>query len=178
LKVVAQRYAAALVDVALEQKNAEAVRAELAAFAALVTESADLRNFLSSPAVPRPQKQAVVEQLVARLGAGGALRNFLFVLIENRRTLLLPQIRDAFQELLHARLGITEAEVTSARELSAEERSALIAALERKTGKRIEARYALDPALIAGAQVRIGSTVYHGTVREQLNRIRARLAAE
>jgi F-type H+-transporting ATPase subunit delta len=68
--------------------------------------------------------------------------------------------------------------VTSARDLSGEERKELVRTLERLTGKRVEASYSLNPELIAGAQVRIGSTVYDGSVREQLNRMRSRLAAE
>jgi F-type H+-transporting ATPase subunit delta len=178
LKVVAQRYARALADVVLAAGTAEKVRAELGDFAALLAESADLRNFLASPAVPRPQKRGVAEKLAARLGASKEFRNFLLVLIDHRRTALLPAICEAFAAELHARLGIAEAEVIAARELTAEERSALLRALERLTGKKVEARYALDANLIAGAQVRIGSTVYDGSLRRRLERLRASLAAE
>ena len=177
MKVVAQRYASALADVALEHKNAEQVKADLRSFVGLVNESADLRNFLASPAVPRPAKQAVIEKLIARLGASRTLRNFLFLLVENRRAQELPQIQQAFEQQLNARLGVAEAQVVSARELSAPERAELMRALEKITGKRVEARYGLDPALIGGAVVRIGSTIYDGSVREHLNRLRARLAA-
>jgi F-type H+-transporting ATPase subunit delta len=178
LKVVAHRYARALADVVLAAGTAEKVRAELAEFAALLTESADLRNFLASPAVPRGQKCGVAEKLTERLGASKEFRNFLLVLIDHRRTALLPAIREAFAAELHARLGIAEAEVTTARELNADERSALLRALERLTGKKIEARFGLDANLIAGAQVRIGSTVFDGSLRQRLERLRASLAAE
>ena len=77
-----------------------------------------------------------------------------------------------------ARMGMAEAQVTSARELSGEERAGLVKALERITGKRIQARYGLDPALIGGAVVRIGSTIYDGSVRQQLDRMRVKLAGE
>ena len=177
MKVVAQRYASALADVALEHKNAEQVKTDLRSFVGLVNESADLRNFLASPAVPSPAKQAVIEKLIARLGASRTLRNFLFLLVENRRAQELPQIQQAFEQQLNARLGVAEAQVVSARELSAPERAELMRALEKITGKRVEARYGLDPALIGGAVVRIGSTIYDGSVRENLNRLRARLAA-
>ena len=178
MKALAERYAGALADVALEQGNAEAVKKELAAFVELLGQSPDLRNFLASPAVARPNKQAVVEKVVARLGASKTLRNFLLVVVENRRSSLLAQIRQAFEAQLYARLGVAEAEVTSARELTGEEKSDLTRVLERLTGKRIEARYGLDPELISGAVVRIGSTIYNGSVRERLNQLRARLAAE
>lgn len=178
MTVLAQRYASALADIAIESGAAEQVKRELAGFAGLLDESADLGNFLSSPAIPWTSKQAVIEKLAARLGASQTLRNFLLVVVQHRRALLLPHIQEAFAEELRARLGVAEAQVASAQELTAEQKAELTRVLERLTGKRIEARYGLDPALIAGAVVRIGSTVYDGSVREQLNRLRARLVAE
>jgi len=178
LKALAQRYASALAEVATEQGIGEQVKSELASFVGLLSESADLRNFLASPATQWPTKQAVIEKLVARLGASQTLRNFLFVVVQHRRSAMLPQIQQAFEEQLRARLGVAEAQVISAEELSSEQKVELARALERLTGKRIESRYMLDPAVIGGAVVRIGSTVYDGSVREQLNRLRARLAAE
>jgi len=178
LRALARRYASALADVAIERGVAPQIKKELAAFAGLLGESADLVNFLASPAVARPSKQAVIEKLVERLGASPALRNFLLVVVENRRASLLPQIREAFDALLNTRLGVAEAQVTSVEELSSTQKAELTGVLERLTGKRIEARYALDPALLGGARVRIGSTIYDGSVREQLDRLRARLTSE
>lgn len=178
MKALTQRYASALADVAIERDIAQQVKNELASFVGLLAESAELRNFLSSPAIQWPTKQAVIEKLVARLGASQTLRNFLFVVVQHRRALLLPQIQEAFEEQLRARLGVAEAQVTSAQELSPQQKADLTQVLERVTRKRIETRYGLDPALIGGAVVRIGSTIYDGSVREQLNRLRARLASE
>ena len=178
MRALAQRYASALADVVLEHGTAEQVKKELAAFTGLLAESADLTNFLANPAVSRPDKQAVIGKLVARLSGSPTLRNFLFVVAENRRAMLLPQIRQAFEERLNARLGVAEADVTSVEELSAEQKAEMSRTLERLTGKRVQTRYAVDPALIGGAVVRIGSTIYDGSVREQLNRLRARLASE
>lgn len=178
MKAVAQRYARALVDVAMEQGAAEKVKAELAALCALWNESGDLRNVLASPAVARAHKRVVVDELASRMGLEKATRNFLHVLVENRRAMLLPHIQQAYDAALNARLNVAEAEVTSARELAPAERDALEKALARLTGKRVLTRYALDPALLAGARVRIGSTIYDGSVREQLNRLRAKLATE
>ncbi len=178
MKALAQRYASALVDVAIEHGAGEQVKSELASFAALLAESADLRRFLSSPAIQWTSKQAVIEKLVGRLEASRMLRNFLLVVVQHRRSPMLSQIREAFEEQLRARLGVAEAQVASAEELSSGQKTELTRTLGQLTGKRIEARYALDPELIGGAVVRIGSTVYDGSVREQLNRLRTRLAAE
>ncbi len=178
MSALAQRYAAALADVAQERGNAIAVKKELASFADLFASSAELRNFLESPAVKPGSKHGVIEKLAARMGLSPAVRNFLFVLIDNRRLRKLEEIRQAFDAELNARLGIAEAQVTSARELSEVEKKELVGALVRLTGKKIDARYGTDEALIAGAVVRIGSTIYDGSVREQLNRLRVRLEAE
>lgn len=178
MKALARRYASALVDVAIEHATAQQIKNELAAFVGLLAESADLVSFLASPAVARAGKQAVIEELVARLGTSQMLRNFLFVVVENHRSLLLPQIREAFVGLLNARLGVAEAQVTSVNELNSQEKTDLAGVLERLTGQRVEARYSLDPTLIGGAVVRIGSTIYDGSVREQLNRLRMKLASE
>lgn len=178
MRAVAQRYAGALADVVIAQGEAEKVKKELAGFVALVEESADLRNMLATPAVTREQKQAVIEKLLGRLGAGKTLKNFLFVLADNRRAGLLAQIQPAFEEELLARQGIAEAQVTSARELTGVEKQELTAALAKLTGKRVEAKYALEAELIGGAVARIGSTIYDGSVREQLRRLQAKLATE
>jgi len=178
LSVAAQRYASALAEVALEQGAVEPVRRQLAAFADLVHQSAELKNYLSNPGVVRESKHGAIEELSTRMGAGKILRNLLFVLTDHDRTLLLPEIVKAFHELILVQQGIVEAQVTSPVELTPAQKQTLAAALERLTGKKIEARYALDPALLGGAVVRIGSTIYDGSVRAQLARLQARLAAE
>lgn len=177
-EAVSSRYAAALADVALEQKSAERVKKDLAAFTAAFSESGDLRAFLESPGVSHEQKHKVVDALANRMDLAPAVRNFAFLLIDHRRTELIREIEAAFQTELNARLGIAEAEVTSARELSAGEREQLTKALERRTGKKIEARFQRDESLLGGTVVRVGSTVYDGSVREQLTRLREQLESE
>jgi len=173
-----QRYASALADIAIEQGAVEPVRIQLAAFGELLGQSPELRNFLANPAIARPAKQGAIEKIVSRMGASKVLRNFLFVLVDHDRTLLLPGIIRAFRDILLERQGIAEAQVTTPAELSASQKKELGAALERLTGKKIEAQYELDPALVGGAVVRIGSTIYDGSVRAQLERLRSHLAAE
>jgi F-type H+-transporting ATPase subunit delta len=178
LKSAALQYANALADIALEQGAVEPLVKQLAEFTALFGESAELRSFLASPAIARPAKHGVIEKIATRAGASKVLRNFLFVLTDNQRTHILAEIEAAFGDVLRQRQGIAQAEVTSAAELSAAQKKELLQALERVTGKKIEPRYALDPALLGGAIVRVGSTVYDGSVRNRLARMRARLASE
>jgi len=178
LSAIAQRYAAALADVTLERKSSEAARRGLAAFVEVFFGSADLRNVLESPAVNREVKRKVLEALAAKMAMDEAVRNLVLLLVDNRRTELLREVEKAFAEELNARLGIAQAEVTSLRGLDDTEKEELTAALERLTGKKIEARFQQDKALVGGVVVRVGSTVYDGSLREQLNRLRERLEAE
>jgi F-type H+-transporting ATPase subunit delta len=178
LKALAQRYASALVDVALENKQADLVKQELAAFAAMVRESDELHAFLSNPSIGRAVKHSAIEQLVARMGASRTLRNYLFVIVDQRRAGMLIEIEQAFSALLDARQGITQATVTSPAELTAGERAELSAALAKLTGKNVQAQFKTDSALIGGAVVKIGSTIYDGSVRAQLDRLRVRMISE
>jgi F-type H+-transporting ATPase subunit delta len=178
IDAVARRYASALADIALEQKIADRAKADLGAFVEAFFSSPDLRNFLESPAVGRDVKLKVLGELAARMDLQPAVKNFILLVVDHHRAEGLRDIQQAFQEELNARLGIAEAEVTSAHQLSAEEKQQLTAALERRTGKKIEARFLEDKALLGGAVVRVGSKVYDGSVREQLARMRAQLEAE
>ena len=178
MSVVAERYAAALADVAAERKNGETVKRDLAAFVETFFSVLGLRNALESPALNPEVKRKVVAKIADKLGIEPAVRNFIYLIVDHRRTELLPEIEQAFREELNARLGIVEAEVTSARELSAGEKRELTSVLERRTGKKVEARFQKDEALLGGAIVRVGSTIYDGSVRDQLNRLREKLEME
>jgi F-type H+-transporting ATPase subunit delta len=112
------------------------------------------------------------------MGASRTLRNYLFVIVDQRRAGMLPEIEQAFSALLDARQGIMQATVTSAADLTAGERAELDAALAKLTGKKVQAQFNTDPALIGGAVVKIGSTIYDGSVRAQLDRLRARMISE
>jgi len=100
------------------------------------------------------------------------------VIADHRRTQLIPEVFAAFHQVIRQRQGVAEAEVSSAVELSAGQKKEIAATLARLTGKRIETKYALDPALLGGAIVRIGDTIYDGSLRSRLNEMRTRLAAE
>lgn len=178
MRTLADRYAAALADVALAENAADKIRRELADFMTLLRQSPELGTLLSSPAVPRAGKRAVVEALVARMGASRTLRNFLCVVLDHRRTRLLPEIQGALDRELDERLGVTRAEVSSARPLAPEDQAKLRGVLEKLTRRRVESQYRLDPELIAGTVVRIGSTIYDGSVRTRFEKLRQQLASE
>jgi F-type H+-transporting ATPase subunit delta len=144
----------------------------------MVRESAELQAFLANPSIARASKHAAIEQIVARMGASRTLRNYLFVIVDQRRAGLLVEIEQAFSRLLDARQGITQAAVTSASALTDSERAELVAVLGKLTGEKVQAQFATDPALIGGAVVRIGSTIYDGSIRTQLERMRARMISE
>jgi len=178
LKSASLQYANAMADIALAQGAAEPAAKQLSEFGAAYAESAELRTFLASPAVSMEAKHGVIEKIVARLGASKIIRNFLFVLADHRRTLLIPEVIAAFHQVIRQRQGVAEAEVSSAVELSAAQKKEMAVTLARLTGKKIETKFALDPALLGGAVVRIGDTIYDGSLRSRLNEMRARLAAE
>jgi F-type H+-transporting ATPase subunit delta len=177
-EAVARRYASALADVALEQIKADRVKADFSSFVQAFYESSDLRNFLETPAIGPEPKHNVIEQLAEKVGWDPAVRNFVYLIVDHRRTELLREIDQALAEEINSRLGIAQARVTSAQRLSEGEKKQLTAALEKRTGKRIEAEFREDGSLLGGAVVRVGSTIYDGSVREQLNRLREQLEAE
>ena len=177
-EAVASRYAAALADVALEQKDAEGVKRDLTSIVEVYVESANLRAFLESPVVSQELKHKVIGELASRMDLAPAVRNFVFLLVDHHRTEMLGEIRGAFEAELNARLGIAEVEVISARALSEDERGKLTAALEKNTGKKIAARFHRDESLVGGTVVRVGSMIYDGSIREQLARLREQLETE
>jgi F-type H+-transporting ATPase subunit delta len=178
LSALAKRYAAALADVAFERKNGDAVSKDLNAFIELYYQAPDLRNALESPVVENEVKRRVIAEVCAKMGLNEAVRNFIYVVIDHGRIHLLHEIPSAFRDELNKRLGVADAEVTSAHPLSDADKTQLLAVLEKRTGKKIEARFLEDAALVGGAVVRVGSTIYDGSVREQLNRLREQLETE
>jgi F-type H+-transporting ATPase subunit delta len=179
LSAVATRYAHALADVVTAGGAALAsVPQELRSFETALHASAELQNALITPAVPASRKKAVVGKVADVLQLSRVSRNFLFVLVDKRRITSLSAILQAFDLILDERLGFARADVASARELSEPQRSALSTELARLTGKKIRMHFTVDGALIGGVVARIGSTVYDGSVRGQLQTLERRLSTE
>ena len=178
---LASRYASALVDVATGPKagvDPHQLLRELRGFEEVLGASAELRTALTSPAVPPGRKRAVVGAIGAKLGVSRVARNFLFVLTDHRRIAMLTEVLEAFDLLSDERLGFTRAEISSARELEQRQRDSVSHELERLTGKKVRMRFAVDRGLLGGLVARIGSTVYDGSVRGQLQALGKRLTAE
>ena len=157
--------------------DAAKVLAEAQAMAALVTENKALRQVWESPSIPAEQKRNLLDAIAARQKTTREVRNFVAVLIDHRRVPFLAAIVKQFEHDLNQRMGFTEAEVTSARALGPAERSALESQVAKLTGKKVSARYAQDASLLGGAVVRLGSTIYDGSVKGKLERIREALSS-
>jgi F-type H+-transporting ATPase subunit delta len=177
MAAIASRYARALVDVVLEhQVDSNAAREQLKAFVDAVHESIQLRRVWESPAVPPEQKRAVLDGMAAQIGAVKPIRNFMAVIIDHRRIGMLEDITRIFERELDAALGFAEVEVSSARMLSAQEQRELESRVESMSGKKIRATYMSNPELLGGVVVRVGDTIYDGSVRGQLEKMRQELS--
>jgi F-type H+-transporting ATPase subunit delta len=180
LSVVSKRYAHALVDVITAPGSsvdpAKAL-AELRAIGTIVSDSNDLRNALLSPAVPPARKRAVIARIVEPMGVSKQVRNFLFVVIGHRRIHQFDSILEAFEALLDERLGFVRADVSSAHDLSDGQKALLEAELSRLSGKKAKLKFSTNADLLAGVTARVGSTVYDGSARGQLERLRVKLAS-
>jgi len=178
MAAIAARYARAFAEVVMDRRmDPDQASAELKAMADLVKSSLELRNVLRNPAVERKQKLKLLDAIVARVCAPKELRNFLAVLVDQKRTAQIGEIAEEFRHELNRRLGIAEAQVRSVRELSTEEKQSLQKKLEALTGKKVQAVYSQDAALLGGVVIRIGSTIYDGSVRGRLQKIRQQLAS-
>jgi F-type H+-transporting ATPase subunit delta len=175
---VANRYARALVDVITASTSTvqpeDAVR-QVRAVEEMIAGSAELRTALLTPAIPNSRKRAVIGRLLKEMSVSDLIRNFVYVIINHRRIGLLPEISEAFELLMDQRLGFVRAEVTSASALDARRSAGLEAELSRLTGKKMRLRFAVDSSLLGGALARIGSTVYDGSIRGQLQQLRREL---
>ena len=178
MAAIASRYARAFADVVFERKlDAAKSMADLHSLVATVQGSHDLRKTWDNPSISAPQKHGVLDAIVARLGASKEVRNFFAVVIDHRRVNDLAAIVRQVEQEINDRLGFTEAQITRARALGDAEKKNLEQQVQRMTGKSLRARYAQDATLLGGAVVRVGSTIYDGSIQGQLKRLREQMAA-
>jgi F-type H+-transporting ATPase subunit delta len=171
----ALRYARALLDVALAEADPAAVERELAAAAGVFTGHAGLWKVMTNPAVPAPKKRAVVDGLLPQFEAGPVVGRTLQMLASRDRMALLPEILEAYRSRLLDHQKVVRASVTSAVPLPADRVDRLSEQLAGITGRRVIMTAATDPAIIGGVVTQIGSTVWDGSVRRQLEKIREKL---
>ncbi|HZU21592.1 MAG TPA: ATP synthase F1 subunit delta [Terriglobales bacterium] len=179
MAVVSIRYARALADVVfLRSLDAARAIAQVNEAADLLRSNESLRKVWENPAIPADQKRNLLDAIAARAGWSTEVHNFLAVIIDHRRVPLFADIARQLQAELDRRMGVTEAEITVARQLSPDEQRELEQTIARSTGgKSVRAHYRTEPAILGGAVVRIGSTIYDGSVKGQLAKIRESLSA-
>jgi F-type H+-transporting ATPase subunit delta len=175
--LVANRYARALAEVVGRIGDYRQVLRELQDFAAAYRESADLREVLLTPAVSLDVKRGLLLAILQRLGASQLTINFLRVLLDNYRIALLDEVIAAYRRTAHDRLGISEVKIASAADLTPAAQEAIRARFAELTHKQVEIEFHLEPALLGGIIAQIRSTVYDGSVRGQLDRLRQQLMA-
>ncbi|HEY3971355.1 MAG TPA: ATP synthase F1 subunit delta [Candidatus Sulfotelmatobacter sp.] len=170
---VASTYARAFADVVFSAHlDANREVGGLRRIEGLLADSEDLRRVWENPAVPAEQKRKLLDAIARREGIEQHARNLMAVLIDHRRVQFLGRIVEQLKKELDARMGFAEAYVTSARELGDAEKRTLEAQIEKVTGKKVHAQFGLDASLLGGAVVRVGSTIYDGSVKGQLEKIK------
>jgi len=175
---VASRYARALVDVITASGSPlapEEAVAQVRAVAEMIAGSTELRMALLTPAISNSRKREVMARLLDQMSVSGLVRNFIYVIIDHRRIGMMSEISEAFELLMDERLGFVRAEVRSASALDVRRTASLESELSRLTGKRMRLRFAVDSGLLGGVLARIGSTVYDGSIRGQLQQLRREL---
>jgi F-type H+-transporting ATPase subunit delta len=175
---VNMRYARALADAVFDLKMdvAASVR-DLNGVVAMSADSPDLRKVWENPSIAIEQKRAILDALVAQAGISRIVRNFIAVLIDHGRIRNLPLIARQFELELNSRMGFADAEITSVHELGPQAKHDIEQQIERVAGKKVRARYKTRDSLLGGAVIRIGSTVYDGSIQGQLAKIREQLSA-
>jgi F-type H+-transporting ATPase subunit delta len=176
--VIANRYARALADVVAPTGNYRQVLSELEDFGAAYTQSLEFREVCDTPAVGMAQKLRVLEALAGRMGSSHITLNFLRVLMSHYRMPLIEETIQAFRNVAYARLGIVRVKISSASGLSQDEQRLLQARFNELTGKQSELEFHLDGGLIGGLVAQIGSTVFDGSIRGSLDRLRGQLLAQ
>jgi F-type H+-transporting ATPase subunit delta len=171
LSGLAQRYAAALFDLADERKELDQVANDLVRLRAAIAESPELQRLLASPLLNRDQQGKALAALIQRMDLGNTVRNFVGVVAHNRRLFALKSIIDAFLADLARRRGEVRAEVVSAHRLSDSQYSHLVDTLRRVVGGKVMVDTAVDPSLIGGLVVRVGSRQIDTSLKTKLLRM-------
>lgn len=177
MSVAAGRYAKALLDV-LYPARAEMGREQVARFSSLLSQEADARLVLENPTVSAEKRKELLQRIGDALALDVPIRNFLGLLIEKNRLDVLDEIVSTYGALLDEKLGIVRARVTSAQELDSKQRDEVARQLQSLTGKKVRMEVAVDPSLLGGLVAQVGSTIYDGSIRQQLQAFRNSLTQD
>ncbi len=177
MSVAANRYAKALID-ALYPDRAEAGQEQLRKLNETLNANPDARKFFENPTVPTEKRKALLKEIGDALGLSAPIRNFTEILIDRNRLDILEQIITAYQKDLDEKLGIVRASITAAQPLDNAQRSELVAKLEKMTGKQVQVEIAVDATLLGGVIARVGSTIYDGSLRQQLKAFKSGIVQE
>lgn len=170
------RYAHAFASVAASNHlDANAAQQQMRDFSATFAGSHELREVLMNPSIPNEQKLKVLDAIAGRIGMIPQVRNFLAVIMDHQRLAELDEILTEYHEIADEQSGLAEAEITSAHPLNDEDRAQLEAQVAKVAGSRVRATYRQDATLLGGAVVRIGSTVYDGSLRGQFQQLKQKL---
>jgi len=175
---IAKRYARAFFDIAAEENRYEEYYGELLKFSSIVEESGDLKDFLDNPIFDNDDKKAVVKTVLDKISLSGIAANFLNLLADKQRINALPEIVQCYREMMDEALKKVRVQVKTAFPLSVELSDGLAKSLENLTGKQVEMTIEEDPSLLGGVVVKVGDTLYDGSIKSQLNKIRNLLGEE
>jgi F-type H+-transporting ATPase subunit delta len=175
-RTAANRYARALFDVAVKEKqDLGMIDRELAEFIDLLKQHASFGKVLLNPAVPAPRKRAAVAAVISQAKLSPAMAKLLVLLAERDRFILLPDLLAAYRQRVRDFQKIVRAEVVTAEPLSAERAQAVERGLEQASGRHVQMDTRVDPSLIGGVVARIGSTVYDASIATHLQKMKQRL---
>jgi F-type H+-transporting ATPase subunit delta len=172
---VAERYASALFDLARAERAIERIEEELATLAAMLDASEDFRRLIGSPVFSAEEQERAVAAIAARAGIGGLTGNLVRLLARNRRLFALPAVVRTFRALAARERGEVAAEVTSAQPLEAEHVAALKAALKERLGQEVTLEARVNPAILGGLIVKVGSRMIDTSLRTRLQSVKTRL---
>ena len=172
---IARRYAEALADAAVAHNQVEQIDSDLRAFAELARDNRELYDLFASPVVSQRDKGKVLDAIIKRARPGQLTANLLRTMLTNYRLHYVGEVYEQFRRIINERAGVVVAEVTTAQPIGQAEQASLGRRLQEMTGKQVQFQFKTDPSLIGGVVTRIGSVIYDGSVRTQLQEIKQQL---
>lgn len=175
---ISKRYAKAFFELAGEGNNYEMFYEDLNRFSGVLASSKDLKDFFANPVFNHVEKKQIMDYLLGRIELSPLTANFLSLLVDKGRIGLLDEIVASYRDMMDKTLLRVQVSVRTAYPLSAEQQASLLKQLEEMTNKKADMSVTEEPSLLAGIVVRVGDTVYDGSIRTQLNNIRNLLGEE